>query len=176
MNGPTKRERLRRVVLLCCHFARNLAYYRTGHDRLSGGSYSQILATIDGNFLDMGVIEWCKLLGDKKGRHFWGNVVSDHQAFEADLLKHLGQTSDQFASYVEEMREYRDKFLAHLDDGHVMNIPNLDRAKAAVEFYHGHVVRNEASANDLAGLPTELVDYNQQCVDEALAMLNRCKL
>lgn len=176
MTGLTRKERLRRVVLLCCHFVRNSAYNQVGHDRLTGGNYSQILTTIDNNFLDMAVIEWCKLFGDKKGKHYWGKVVSDRQAFEADLLTQLGQNSDQFANYVEEMREYRDTFLAHLDDGHVMNIPILDRAKVAVEFYHGHVVRNEASANDLDGLPTKLADYNQQCVNEALSMLSHCNL
>jgi hypothetical protein len=28
----TRRDRLRRVTLLCCHFARNLAYHRAGLD------------------------------------------------------------------------------------------------------------------------------------------------
>lgn len=175
MNDLTKRERLRRVILLCCHFTRNLAYYRAGHGRLTGGNYSQILATIDGNFLDMAVIEWCKLFGDRNGRHFWAKVVND-QAFEGAILTHLGQSADQFAGYIEEMREYRDKFLAHLDDQRVMNIPKLDRAKEAVEFYHGYVVHHVASAGDLDGLPTVLAVYYEQCFKEALSMLDRCKL
>jgi hypothetical protein len=40
-------------VRLCAGFARNMAYYRAAHDRLTR-------ITIDGNFIDMAVIEWCK--------------------------------------------------------------------------------------------------------------------
>ena len=175
MSDLTKRDRLRRVVLLCCHFARNLAYYRAWHKRPTNGNYSQILVTIDGNFLDMAVLEWCKLFGDKKGNYYWGRVVSS-QNFEEEMLENLGVTTDQFADYIDEMRKYRDKFLAHLDDELVMNIPNMDQAKMPVEFYHDYLVCHETQAGDLAGLPTDLTVYYQQCSDEALSMIKRCNL
>jgi len=175
MNDLNKRERLRRVVLLCCHFARNLAYRRAVHDRLIAGKYSQILVTIDGNFLDMAVFEWCKLFGEKNGGHFWGKVITNH-IFEAEMLEHIDQSSGQFERYIKEIREYRDKFLAHLDDQKVMHIPTLDRAKMAVEFYHSYVVLHEALAGDITGLPTDLALYYEQCFGEALSMLDRCKL
>jgi hypothetical protein len=131
----TKRDRLRRVVLLCAHFSRNLAYYRAGHDRLTNAS-SSFWITIDANFLDAAVLEWCKLLGDPKGKHFWAEVVTDPSRFEAKLLSHLGIRPGELAGYVK-MRAYRDQFLAHLDDLSEMEIPFLDRARAAVNFYHG---------------------------------------
>jgi hypothetical protein len=173
MNNLTKRERLRRVVLLCVHFARNLAYYRAGHGRLTKSS-PQFWITADCNFIDMAVIEWCKLLGDNKGRHYWTNVVTDSSSFEAAMLTHIGVNSDELAAYVDEMRTYRDKFLAHLDDLRVMDIPVLDRALAAVEFYHRHVVQHEAAAGDLAGLPTDLPDYYNHCFEEAEAIFDHC--
>jgi hypothetical protein len=169
----TRRERLRRVVLVCAHFARNMAYYSAGHSRLMNGS-PQFWITVDGNFIDMAVIEWCKLLGDRRGKHFWANVVTDAPRFETGMLRHLGITADEFAAYVDEMRRYRDKFLAHLDDLAVMNIPFLDRAKSAVEFYHGHVVGQEAGPSDIAGLPPDLEDYYRRCFDEAQAIYSRC--
>lgn len=116
----------------------------------------------------MAVFEWCKLLGDEKGKHYWKNVVRI-QDFEGNMLNHLGQSSDEFVSYKQKMREYRDKFLAHLDDQRIMHIPKLDKAKAAVDFYHNWVVQYEALPNDLAGLPTDLTTYYQQCSAEALA-------
>ena len=127
----TRRDRLRRVVLLCVHFSRNLAYYRAGHDRLTNASPS-FWITIDGNFLDMAVMEWCKLFGDQKGRHSWVKVVTDRSRFEAELLSHLGISPRELEGYVNEMRIYRNKFLAHLDDLPVMDIPFLDRARAAL--------------------------------------------
>ena len=172
MSSLTKRDRLRRVVLLCVHFTRNLAYYRAGHGRLSKTS-PPFWKTIDANFIDMAVIEWCKLLGDRKGKHFWANVVTDPARFETEMLSHLGVTPSQFAAYVDEMRAYRDKFLVHLDDLKVMDIPVLDQAQAAVEFYHHFVVQHEAAAGDLAGLPTDLADYYNRCFSEAKAILDR---
>jgi hypothetical protein len=168
-----KRDRLRRVVILCEHFVRNLAYYRAGHDGLSKAS-PQFWVTVNTNFIDMAVIEWCKLFGDRRGRHFWGDVLTDASRFEAEMLRHLGITAPEFAGYVNEMRTYRDKFLAHLDDLNVMNVPFLEPAKAAVEFYHGHVVRYEAVAGDLDGLPTDLADYYCHCFDEAQTIYGRC--
>jgi hypothetical protein len=178
MSKLTKRERLRRVVLLCVHFARNLAYYRAGHGRLTKTS-PPFWITVDVNFIDMAVIEWCKLLGDRKeskqkGKHFWAKVVTNPSHFESDMLLHLGVTADQLAAYVDKMRAYRDKFLAHLDDLYVMDIPFLDEAQAAVEFYHRYVVQHEAAPGDLAGLPTDLADYYNHCFREAKAILDRC--
>ena len=168
-----RNDRLRRVVLLCAHFARNLAYYRAGRGRLTRTS-PQFWITIDSNFIEMAVIEWCKLFGDQKGKYFWANVVTDPSGFKHTMLAHLGVTVDELAAYIDEMRTYRDKFLAHLDDLNVMHIPFLDRAQAAIEFYHNHVVQHEAAAADLARLPTDLRYYYNHCFDEANAILDQC--
>ena len=172
-NGNSRRFRLRRVVLLCVHFSRNLAYYRAGHGRLTQKS-PQFWITLDGNFLDIAVLEWCKLIGDRKGKHYWAKTVTDPSRFEAELQSHLGIDGDELAGYVDEMCTYRDKFIAHLDDLRVMDIPHLDRARAAVNFYHDHVVKYEAAVGDLAGLPIDLVDYYRHCFEEAKATYDRC--
>jgi hypothetical protein len=169
----TKRDRLRRVVLLCAHFSRNLAYYRAGHDRLTNASPS-FWITIDANFLDMAVMEWCKLLGDQKGKHFWAKVVTDSSRFKAELLSHLGSSPGELAGYINEMRAYRDQFLAHLDDLPEMEIPFLDRARAAVNFYHRYVVQHEAKPGDLVDLPLDLADYYNHCFAEATTIYGRC--
>jgi hypothetical protein len=165
----TRRNRLRRVVRLCAYFTSNLAYYRAGHNRLTETS-PEFWITVIGNLIDIAVIEWCKLLGDRNGKHFWANVVADPPSFEDMMLRHLGMTADELAAYVNEMRTYRAIFLAHLDDLNIMGIPVLDRARAAAEFYHRHVVEHEAGAGDFVGLPTELPDYYRRCFEEAQAI------
>ena len=165
----TKGDRLRRVVLLCAHFARNMAYYRAGHNRLTKES-PQFWITVDCNFIDAAVIEWCKLFDDPSGKHFWGKVVGDPLRFEVGMLSHLGMSASEFAAYVNKMRRYRDKFVAHLDDLAVMDIPFLDTARAAVEFYHSEVVKREADTGDLVGLPSDLTDYYRRCFDQAWAI------
>lgn len=75
-----------------------------------------------------------------------------------------------FQAYRDEMRAYRDKFIARLDDLRVMQVPRLDTARASVEFYHAHVADNEARAGELVGLPgtaTQLREYYDYCTAEA---------
>jgi hypothetical protein len=164
-----RRDRIRRVVLLCAHFSRNLAYYRAGHNRLTDASPSFWITT-DNNFLDIAVLEWCKLFGDRNGNHFWAKVVADPPCFKTKLLHQLGINADGFTDYVNQMRAYRDKFLAHLNDLPIMNIPFLDRARDAVDFYHRYIVGCEIGAIDLAGLPTNLDNYFKHCFAEARAI------
>lgn len=173
----TRRDRLRRVALLCASFARNLAYYRAGQ-----GNSAKMLFALDhphagfwrqanGNFLDLCVLEWCKLFGERTGKHFWRQIVTEPEAFEAGLLARVRMTTTEFGNLVAEVRSYRDKFVAHLDSDFVMNIPTLSAAQASVWFYHEHIVQHEATAGELAGLPmataSNLERGYAQCSEEA---------
>jgi hypothetical protein len=79
-------------------------------------------------------------------------------------------TCQEYEQLVEKMLFYRDKFLAHLDDERVMNIPELDPAHKAVALYHRHVVQYEASHGWLAELPDidALASGFRQCSQEAM--------
>jgi hypothetical protein len=166
----TRHERLRRVALVCCHFMRNLAYYRVSHPGEPRSPNRDFWVTVDGNFLDQCVLEWCKLLGDERAQHHWTKIVSDKRKFEPELLAHLNMDAAAFQAYRHEMREYRDKFVAHLDELRVMQVPRLDNARASVEFYHAYIGDNEAQTGDLSGLPAtaaQLRQYFDQCCAEA---------
>jgi hypothetical protein len=171
----TRRERLRRVVILCASFARNVAYFRSGQSqigleaRASSYARSAFWVQVTNNFLDIAVLE-CKLLGDDNDKHFWRNVVDDPTAFEASLLSHLEMTESDFADFTKKMRRYRDKFVAHLDSDAKMDIPRLTAALAANSFYHRHIVTVEAAAGDLFGLADTSEKFAQgyeQCLKEA---------
>jgi hypothetical protein len=172
-----RRDRLRRVSILCAEFARNLAYYRVGQSQsgsvVHAPSHRQtsFWRQANGNFLDVSVLAWCKLLGDNKGKHFWRRIVADPVAFEAGLLAHLKMTNAEFGIVVDAMRHYRDKFVAHLDSDLVMQIPTLSAAQSAVWFYHDHVVRHEGTGGELNGLPQatagNLALGYAQCMEEA---------
>src|SRR5438045_8454681 len=84
----SRRECLRRVILLCCHFARNVASYRAG--KRNGQvlpETTEFWVTVNGNFVDQAVLEWCKLVGDKKGQQSWGMMGSDTAAYARELLE-----------------------------------------------------------------------------------------
>ncbi|HEY6395117.1 MAG TPA: hypothetical protein VIX12_06830 [Candidatus Binataceae bacterium] len=175
-----RKDRLRRVVILCGSFARNLAYYRVGwsqeHRHLLDPAKSDranFWNTVNGNFVYMCVLEWCKLFADKRGKHYWGKIVADPAGFKAGLLRHLGLDEGVFQTEINDMLELRDKHIAHLDSDPTGDIPRLDVPKKAVWFYHDYIANQEAKPSDLAGLPVELDTGYKQCEDEAKAVYQR---
>jgi len=175
----TRRDRLRRVVILCRNFARNLAYYRAGrrpeHLPLLAPEHPRVnfWRVMNANCLDLCVLEWCKLLASHREKHHWSDIVSDPAGFKAQLLSYLSIDDAAFQEHIKVMRTYRNKFLAHLDSDPTMNIPALDIAKKAVWFYHAHLVTHEAHPGDLAGLPVELDTGYAQCESEACEIYER---
>jgi len=143
----TRRQRLRRVGILCCHFLRNLAFYKAGWRKGKLIFKDQFWVNANSNFIDICVLEWCKLFGEKRGQHYWQKVVTDQAAFLVGLLHAVGKTEAEFDAYVEEMRIYRDKFVAHLDSAEVMNIPSLRTARKSVSFLYGYLLANEEEDN-----------------------------
>jgi hypothetical protein len=143
----TPAERQRRVVQLCSSFLRNLAFFCAGLQ----GEVQRILLTpphpqfefwreAHVNFLDICVLEWCKLFADRKSEHHWRRVIDDHGRFEADLYATLSVTVDEFAKLIEKAKHYRDKFVAHLDEERTMHPPKLDLPKKSVVFLYGRLV------------------------------------
>lgn len=146
----TRKERIRRVVILCVLFMRNLAYFRGAYEVPEGWRNDDLVLpdasfwrTVANNALDMCVLEFCKLFADERGRHAWRTIVSDPKDFEASLMQRLEFTDEQYRSYLETFRIYRNKFVAHLDDRRTMDIPGLDAAKLAVQHLHAWIVAKE---------------------------------
>src|SRR5437899_1372655 len=129
-DGLTRKECLRRVARLCCHCLKNIAYYKTGW-RTSTHLFKedQFWTIASNNFLDISVLEWCKLFGDTKSEYYWKKIVTEPLTFFDGLLRVLKVTEIDFSTYVDEVRTYRDKFVAHLDHKRVADIPKLEIAK-----------------------------------------------
>ena len=78
--------RLRRTNLLCCHFARNLAYYRAGWDIKRPKFTNEFWATVNGNCLDTCVLEWCKLFGNRNDDHHWHQLADCKDKFREEMF------------------------------------------------------------------------------------------
>jgi hypothetical protein len=178
----TRVERLRRVVILCESFTRNYAYYRAAwHDAVkhllhADHEQASFWRQANGDFIDVAVLEWCKLFTDFKGKHCWRKVVTDPGTFEAALLSHIGKTAAEHQQLCKSMWNYRSQFVAHLDDEKVAYLPMLDGGWKAVQFYHEHVVTNEGTAADFTGHaahPGDLAKGYAQCEAEARGIFER---
>jgi hypothetical protein len=176
----SRKEKLRRVAFLCCSFGRNLAYYRAGWDKeckqlleLDKSRNARFWRQVNSNFVEVCVLEWCKLFADPGGKFYWVNIVSDRASFKVALLRHLGLSEDGFSKEIDDMRTLRDKHIAHSDAVRTGYVPVLDVAKRAVWFYYDHIVRCEAQQGDLAGLPQELESGYLECLTEAMEIYRR---
>lgn len=141
----TDEERIRRVTILCCHCLRNIAFYRAGWKQGDSRVKRQFWVNANGNFLDIAVLEWCKLFTDRNGGHHWKRVVSNHSSFATGLFARLGMTKKEFENYAEPIMRYRNKFVAHLDDERVANIPRLRMALRSTAYLYDHL-RNDPIA------------------------------
>lgn len=155
----THEQHVRRVAILCCHTLRNLALYRAYHYHPTGVKLGQFWSAVNGNFLDSTVLEWCKLFGDPKGKHFYATVVDDPTIFATDMYAHLGRTPDEFEAMRKEMRKLRDKFIAHLDEDLVMDIPVMDTAKGSVSFLYDRLRAQEAGKVNFNDAPPSADEY-----------------
>lgn len=147
-------KRLRRVLILCVHCARNATYYRQGWSGARAKFNGQLLITTNANFIDIAVLEWCKLFGDTKGKHYWAKVVDDSAGFKRRLLAEIGKTEAEFHAFIKHVREYRDRFLAHLDDDERMKIPELNVIIASTSFLYRYLMSNEARGIVIDGDPS----------------------
>jgi hypothetical protein len=153
----TSTQRVLGVQRLSVHFVRNLAFYRAARNaeknRLTPNT--KFWRIIDGDFVDVAILDWCKLLGEKPSalmknapkspsRYGWEHVIGttmgeDPGLFRAALLRHLGMNEDEFEKHRIQVRVFRDKFVAHLDDAEEYIVPNFDVPLKAVLFMFEYV-------------------------------------
>ncbi len=163
------------MLVLACSFGRNLAYYRAGWDGHALAAYptsSLFWLQVNSNFLEMAVLDWCKLFGGKE-KHGWKNIVADPAEFRCDLLHQLELNEESFGARIRAMRKYRDEYIAHADTASQVQVPVLDVAKEAAWFYHKHIIEKELQPEDLPSLSSErLVEIDRgyaECQEEARA-------
>ena len=170
----TRQESYRRVALLCCHCTRNLAFYRAG--RKDDGSLlnkSDFGATVNNNFIDVAVLEWCKLFGNDSEKHHWKNIVKSKTFFRNELLAYLKTDIKSFRKFWKKSTTYRNRFLAHLDSDETMLIPEMEFARMSVSFYYDHIVRQLDQSTIVLGYPRNLTTYYNECMRHADANYSR---
>ena len=158
---------LRNSALLCLHGLRNLAYYRAGWHGNKPLFHGELMATMNGNCLDICVLEWCKLFALVRDLHYWANVVDDPTTYQTEFVQNVEVDAAGFEAYQKKMRELRDKFIAHLDARPTMHVPWLDTAKTSFVFHLHHLGRMDVNSGVLEGLPLRAGAYSMSCKRQA---------
>ena len=132
------------MARLCVHSLRNLAYYRAWYDEGKPHAGRNFWVNANGNFVEIALLEWCKVFGDPKGAYSYKKCVGDSVTVGAQLLTAVGKLQQEWDDYIDAMRKYRDKFVAHWDeDVDGVLLPEMDTAKASLIFLLDHCVQNE---------------------------------
>ncbi len=167
--GAARSAKARWAGKICCHFSRNLAFYQSWFDSGQPFKDKQFWISANGNFLDIAVLEWCKLFADKRGRHHFSKVLASPETFKSELLDKLELPENKFKEYVEEVKHYRDKFIAHLDNENVMCIPQMRVALSSVEFLYERILEQEVGRATFRDAPASAAAVYQSFLQEGLA-------
>lgn len=96
-----------------------------------------------GSLLDVSVLEWCKVFGSNAEAMHWKNIVPavDHEQFRDELLGTLGLSSEEWVSYWELMKKYRDRRVAHYSElPPDAKYPVLDDALNSSYYYYQYLI------------------------------------
>jgi len=128
---------------LCYDTVRNAAYYSSAWDSSGNIKKSDLDFWVDlnGNFLDIATLSWCYLFGDGKAEFRWQNLIDDEAGFLSEMCQAIGTNEQEFQDYIDTMRTYRDKHVAHRDrylsDAPKMHYPDLGLAIGSTCFLFG---------------------------------------
>ena len=168
-----RKKRNRRVGIICLHCLRNLAFYKAGWRGNELIIKDQFWVNVNGNFLDICVLEWCKLFGELNGKHYWRKIISDPINFYRGLIHNLGVAETEFDVFTNEMRTYRDKFVAHLDSDETMYIPNLILAKKSVSYLYDYLLANEDEGDFFVDAPKKASTFYNNYVNQGKLTYNK---
>lgn len=165
-------DRARNAALLCRHFVRNFAYYsvfRKSPDLDKEGFW----LTVHGNFIDVCVLEWCKLFGSRNGKYHWENTIPDAERFRRELLGTHGIDKTTLEKLWNEVKNYRDGFVAHSEEQTTTDIPNMNVPYLLVTFYYRKLQLEFPTLQTDSSLPVHFDQYYDSCLKEAEEVLLR---
>lgn len=138
---------------------------------------------IYGNFVDVAVIDWCKLFGSHNEESqplHWKNVVPNdkHDEFREGLYDAVGVTEAEWLVYWQEIKNYRDKHAAHFDAEYLSpennpQYPVFDWALDAVYYYYEWILDYLQVRGDLHAYPKDIRNYCERFQVQAEEAANR---
>ena len=162
--------RAKNTALICCHFARNLAYYNATKKVLPL-DYEGFWLTVAGNFIDVCALEWSKLFGNRNGKCHWQKVLKQPELFKEDFLKLHHLDDVKWNGLWNQIKDYRDNFVAHIEDQETTLIPCMTVPYFLVKFYYERLRTEFPELLSLSELPTYMDQYYDSSLSEAEVLL-----
>ncbi|UIF89992.1 hypothetical protein [Cupriavidus sp. UYPR2.512] len=125
-----------------------------------------------GASLDYGLIEWCKIFGNRSDDTHWTKLVPNdrHDVFRDGLLAAVGKSSREWEEYHSAMKDYRDQLAAHHDlDAKPTHYPSFDAALEAAYYYYATFLYPEwSSKNPATPYPPDMKAYAAEYREQLL--------
>jgi hypothetical protein len=160
-------ENSKSAAYLCCHFVRQFAYYNATLAQYS--SNDKYWLTVSGNFIDVCVMEWCKLFGSKSKTNYYHyrNVLGDPDRFKASMLDMHALDEKSYLELWGSIKKYRDEFVAHLEKSENTPVPNMQVAGQLVDHYYRALTNEFPHLTSVIDLPKHIDQYYVKCLNEA---------
>lgn len=159
-------QRADRAAWLCCHFTRNFAYYTAAMQHLPQDRQGLWL-TVTGDLLDICVLEWCKLFGNRNGKYHWKQVTLDPTSFLSALLNTHHLSQKELDAIYGEIKRYRDDFVAHTEESEITQVPAMSTPYLLVSFLYERTLHDFPHLRARDSLPTDLSAYYDEHLQEA---------
>lgn len=122
----------------CTSFASKIAMSFTTQEE-PRGVMNNFWREVSQNAMDLAVLDWCHLFGNKRDVLHWTNVFSEDPTFKQRLLEIAGVSEEEWTQYWGQMRKYRDKDVAHLEIQKISMRPAMAIAIKSTTFYFSEV-------------------------------------
>ena len=134
------RLRIRRTFQLANHCISNIAAYKANW-RKNAMNESELVVNrsfwkrANGNFLDIAVLEWCKVFSERNGEHHWSRIFKLRQDWMREFLQHMGMSQKEFHAELQRVLKYRNKYVAHLEPI-PMKYPSVDFLLQSISYLY----------------------------------------
>ena len=156
---------LRRVALKCADFARQLSYHRA-LTRYQVEFNQNFWIYMFNNAIDLAVLDWFHLFGYHNDDLHWKQVMPDIPAFRDELYQLLQKTEEEWKAYRDNIKDYRDKDIAHIEVRPVGNVPDMTIALKAASIYYSKVLSELSVLGDYKGWSGDLEEYYTRSLEQ----------
>ena len=137
----------KRSILKCRDFVRQFSYHRAMFPHIKNLRTNIWIYTFN-NFIDMSILDWCHLFGNRNDDLYWKNVITNNDEFKRNILANLKISEKEWNNYWSLIKDYRDKHVAHIEISPQYTIPDLTNALESIKLYYSYVIKELHENNE----------------------------
>jgi hypothetical protein len=158
-----------RVATKCGDFARNLSFHRALGEHIKDSVKLNFWIHMYNNAIELAILDWFHLFGNHKDDLHWKRVMHDSQDFRQQLLQEIGMNEQEWKAYHKEIKDYRDKDIAHIEVRLRSQVPDMTKALRGAAHYYS-VVLQELQNYGIYDYPQNLNEYHNKSFAQSMVI------